>query len=74
MALVKNRDIPFLLFEGACYVLYTGIYIASSPPLGHHHPIHIYTKTHHIPLPQLVQAVTHFNKNFASQEPIILWF
>jgi hypothetical protein len=42
----------------ACHVLRTGIYIASSPPLGHHQFIHIFTQTPHIPLPQLVQAVT----------------
>ena len=33
-------------------------YIASSPPLGHDHSLHIYTNTHTFPLPQLVQAVT----------------
>jgi hypothetical protein len=45
MALVRNRDIPFLLFKGACHVLRTGIYIASSPPLGHHHS-YIYLHKH----------------------------
>jgi hypothetical protein len=40
-----------------CHVLRTGVYIASSPPLGHHHS-YIYLHKHTFPLPQLVQAVT----------------
>jgi hypothetical protein len=40
-----------------CHVLRTGIYIASSPPLGHHHS-YIFIPIHTtFPLPQLVQAV-----------------
>jgi hypothetical protein len=56
---IRNLDIAHISLNVTCCArATTDIYIASSPPLGHHHS-YIYLHKHtHIPLPQLVQAVT----------------